>query len=72
MSILAILRTEKGTDEAQFVGQASNLDRQKATEIASKVTGEKANSMTCCDGEVITVNTESYHVDFAPKEVLRK
>ena len=67
----AIFRTKKGTDQAQFAGQVSDIDRQKATAVASKVTGEKAKSMTCCDGEVATVSTETYRVDFAPKEVLR-
>lgn len=70
MSIFAILRTQKGTDNAQLVGQVSELDKQKATAVAKKVTGEPATSMTCCEGEVATVSTENYHVDFAPKEVL--
>ena len=71
MSTFAIFRTKKGTDQAQFAGQVSELDKQKATAVASKVTGEKAKSMTCCDGDVASVSTENYRVDFAPKEVLR-
>ena len=71
MNIFAIFRTKKGTDQAQFAGQVSELVKQKATAVAKKVTGEKAKSMTCCDGDVATVSTENYRVDFAPKEVLR-
>jgi hypothetical protein len=72
MSIFAILRTKKGTDEAQFAGQVSELDKQKATAVVKKVTGETPQNMKCCDGEVVTVNTENYHVDFLPKSVLKK
>lgn len=71
MNIFAIFKTNKGTDKAQFAGQVSELDKQKATAVAKKVTGEPAKSMTCCDGEVATVSTENYRVDFAPKDVLR-
>ena len=65
MGIFAIFKTEKSSDQAQFVGQVSDpLTIAKVSQVAGMVTGgEKRTSIKCCDGSPATVVTENHYID---------
>ena len=70
MSIFSILKTPKGSDNAQLIGQTKDVSPANARDLAEKATGEKPTGMTVIQGEALTVQTPGHNIDFVDKSLV--
>ena len=70
MSLFSILKTPKGSDNAQLIGQTKDASPANARDLAEKATGEKPTGMTVVQGETLTVQTPGHNIDFVDKSLV--
>lgn len=68
-----IFRTNKKTKESMPAGQVGDNSTPTVRKVTEKCTGERCNHITYKkDSEIITGVTESYQVDFIPKDLTQE